>query len=145
MSTAESGHDISGFRLTVSLAKSIFTAGEQVWMTVEFRNVSGRELPYGAQAKDFDYVMDCRFAHGEPVPLTLFGQRTAANRGEGRYISSTLAADQHLTAEVLVSRHLDLTVADRYTLRVTREVFPSQGAGQPRVVSNTCSFRIIEA
>jgi hypothetical protein len=50
MSIAESGHDVSGFRLTVSLAKSVFAAGEPVWMTVEFRNVSGRELPYGAQA-----------------------------------------------------------------------------------------------
>jgi hypothetical protein len=89
--------------------------------------------------------MDCRFAHGDPVPLTLFGQRTLANRGEGRYISSTLAAGQFLTVEILVSRHLDLTVADRYTLRVTREVFPDHGAGQPLVVSNTCSFRIVEA
>jgi hypothetical protein len=79
------------------------------------------------------------------MPATLYGQRVEANRGEGRFIRSTLAPGDRLVNEITVNRLLDLTLAGHYTLNVWREVFPHQGGNQKTLVSNPCSFQITDA
>jgi hypothetical protein len=121
-----------------------FKGGDAIRVSLVFENTTDKELPYGAQAKDFDYPLDCRDERGERVPLTRYGHQMEANRGEGRYILSQLGPGQSLKNEILVSRHVDLTLPGKYTLKVTREVFPSRGSGEEPVASNTCSFEVID-
>jgi hypothetical protein len=143
MKNPESSQSSGRYRLVASLSKAVFKADEPVRVKVVFENASDQELPYGAQAKVFDYYLDCRDEQGEPMPFTRFGQRMAGNRGEGRYITSTLPAAEQLVNEISVSRQVDLTLPGRYTLRITREIFPGQGSSD-RVHSNVCSFEIVD-
>ena len=144
MSNPQPSHSKTGFRLSASLPKEVIKADQPVWVKALFENVSGHELPYGARAKFYDYHLECRTEQGELVPLTRYGQRMAGNRGMGRYITSTLPPGEKLVNDILVSQQVDVTLAGKYTLKVTREVFPGEGGDQEPVASNTCSFEVIE-
>lgn len=132
------------FDLNISLSRDVFPPGEPIWVRVVFENVSSTEQEYGAQSKDFDYILYCVDEQGGTVPPTLFGVRMAGNRGRGRYIRSVLGAGQQLINEILVSRHLDLSLVGKYSLRLTRDVFPNTAAHGPTIASNVCLFEISE-
>jgi hypothetical protein len=142
MKDLEWGKTVAGYRLSASLDRAAFKPHEAVVVTVVFENVTDRDLPYGAQGKDFDYTLDCRNEQENQVPFTLFGQRMKANRGQGRYITAELPPKECLVNEISVSRHLDLSLSGKYTLTVSREIFPHQNQNEPPVVSNTLAFEI---
>lgn len=144
MSELAWGSTIDGWRLSASLDRPVFQVDEPVRVSVVFQNTADRPLPYGAQSKDFDYDLDCRDEAGKQVTVTRFGQRMMDNRGLVRYISSQVSPGGQLVNEISVSRHLDLTLAGKYTLTVARFAFPDSGQPGPRVVSNTVSFEIKE-
>lgn len=133
-----------GYRLTASLSGQAFKGDDPIRVSLVFENTTDKQLPYGAQAKVFDYVLDCRDERGERMPLTRYGHHVDANRGEGRYILSELGPGQSLRSEIIANRQVDLTLTGKYTLKVTREVFPGRGGNQEPVVSNTCSFEVID-
>lgn len=134
----------SAFSLLVSLPKAVFRPEEPIRLDVLFENISDRVLEYGVQGTEFDYVIECKDEHGQAVPLTRYGQRLEANRGMGRFLVCKISPGEHLSAEISVTRQLDLSLAGRYTLTVRREVFPHQGDTAPPVVSNACAFEIVE-
>ncbi len=144
MNDLEWGKTVNGWRLSLSLDKKIFVPEEKILITFVFENISDQTLQYGAQGKDFDYILNCKNEAGEEVPLSVFGQRRKANRGMGRYIVSELKPKQNLVAEVSLTRHLDMTLSGKYTLTVSREIFPHQGRNDPPVISNTVTFEIRE-
>lgn len=141
MKTLEWGKPVGGWRLSASLDKDVFKTGEPIILSIVFENASEKKQAYGAQGKEFDHDLNCRSASGE-APLTLYGKRMKDNRGRGRYVDGELAPGQNLVSEIALSRHLDLTLAGKYSLTVVREVFPHEGRNEPVVVSNTCSFEI---
>lgn len=148
--TTQKGAAVSvGYRLTASMEKKQFSTEEPVYVSVVFENISGRELPYGAQGRDFDYLLECHYAPAESAPLTLapstvYGQRLAANRGEGRYIKSSLPMGGQLVNPLNVSRICDLSMPGRYTVQVTREVFPQRNQGFPVLSTEVLAFEIFE-
>ena len=144
MEKIEWGKAVEGWRISASLDKNAFKLDEIIIVTVVFENVSERKLVYGAQGKDFDYILDCRNDRDEKMPYTLFGKRMEANRGMGKYITSELAPKEKLVNEICLTRHVDLSLPDRYRLTVSREIFPHEGRSEPPVVSNTCVFAIRE-
>lgn len=145
MSNPESNKPADEYRLSASIGKASFRFDEPVRVNIIFENVSSHELPYGVQAREFDYLLECRNEQGQVMPATLYGQRVEANRGEGRFIRSTLAPGDRLVNEITVNRLLDLTLAGHYTLHVRRDVFPHQGGNQKTLLSNPCSFQITDA
>jgi hypothetical protein len=144
MKNLEWGKTIGGCRLSASLDKDIFKPGEEIIVTVVFENISDRELQYGVQAKDFDYTFDCQNEQGNQIPLTLFGKRMEANRGNGKYIIAQLPPQGSLVNEISASRHLDLSLNGQYTLTASREIMLHRNRTQPPVVSNTVAFKITE-
>ena len=130
------------WRLSISLNQTVFKPGEPIVVNIFFENISEGMLAYGAQGKVFDYTLDCRNDRGEKVPFTLFGMRMEENKGMGRYIDGELASNEQLINEISLTRHLDLSLPDDYSLTVSREVFPHRGLNAPPVISNTVPFEI---
>lgn len=135
------GATVGGWALSASLDKASFQAEEPVLVSLVLKNVSDGPLSYGTQNSDFDYVLECKNAQQEVVPLTLFGQRMQENRGRGRYVSKALLPQGQVVHEISATRHLDLSLPGKYTLIVTREISPGENDGQ-RLVSNPCVFEI---
>lgn len=138
------GKPVNGWCLSASLDKMTFKSEEPIYVTVVFENVSEQTQGYGAQGKNFDYELVCLDKAGKEIPLTLFGQRMKENRGEGRYIMTELLPKQNIVNEISLTLHLDLSLPGKYTLTVSREIFPHEGSNESLVIANELSFEIVE-
>jgi len=143
MGAVENEMSIKNWSLSVSTSKSTYKVCEPVIITVVLENISGEQQPYGIQDKDMDFILDCRNDRDEKMPFTLFGKRMIENRGIGRYIQGELEAGEKLTNKINLTQHVDLSLPDRYVLKVSREIFPHKGSPMPPVVSNKISFEVI--
>jgi len=141
MKDLEWGEPVKGWKLSLSLDRTEFIAGEPIVATMVFRNVSSHEQVLGGHGRDFDYVMDCKTDYGEGIPLTLFGKRMLANRELVKTTGGTLKPNEQIVVEVVVSRHLDLSLSGKYRLSASRQALVD-GKDEPFVVSNVVAFTI---
>jgi hypothetical protein len=135
------GDPVKGWKLSLSLDRKDFLAGEPVMATMVFRNVSSREQTLGGHGADFDYVLNCQTDYGEAIPLTLFGKRMLAGRDLVKTTGGTLKPNEDIVVEVVVSRHLDLSLSGKYRLSASRRALVDE-EGEPFVISNSVEFAI---
>lgn len=112
--------------------------------TVVFQNTASTPRAIGGNGPDFDYNLDCRNQQNEKMPFTLFGKRMLENRGLGKVTGGVLEPGGKVVAEIVLNRHVDLTLPGPYTITVSREVIANQGKGGPIVGSNAVSFQIVD-
>lgn len=74
--------------------------------------------------------------------MTLFGKRMKDNRDMVKHIMGYLPSKELLINEIVLNRPLDPTLPGKYVIKVTREIFPNEGRGEPPVVANSCTFEI---
>ena len=143
MEPLEWGQAVGGFRLSASLDKTTFSPCEPIRVSLVFRNVEKEPRPYTAQGADFDYDIDCRTVSGEPVALTAFGSRMKENRGHGRRAEGQLPPNGQLVSELLLGRHVDLSLGAKYTVTISRSVALGDRTSA-MVVANSLAFEVRE-
>ena len=144
MSDMPWGPTVDGWRLSVSLDKTQFFQGTRIVATIVFQNLATQPRSIGGHGVDFDYELDCRNQQETRIPFTLFGKRMLENRGEGKATGGVLEPGDRIVAEIILSRHLDLTLPGRYAITVSRKAIAGAPDHETVVTSNTFSFEIVD-
>jgi hypothetical protein len=130
------------FSLTIVVAKSNLTSGEELKVTTTLRNNSDRKVTLMDTRRDCDYPVQVTYASGEPAPLTDYGRRLNCSVGTGfsRNIQITLKPGESAHDEIVVTNTREMTRPGKYWVAVWREI--PKTFGPDPIKSNTIAITV---
>jgi hypothetical protein len=132
-----------GFQLSASFDQEKILVGRPVLLTLVLANVGDKPLRTASSSKWTDYRFDLRGRDGAKVPLTAFGSRID-EAGVGRQALGELPPGATFVDEILLNRIFDMSIPQKYQLRVERGARKLMGDGFSVVVSNQAEVVIEE-
>lgn len=132
--------------LSAALTKDCI-AGEPVNLVLLLKNKGKEDVFYADSSEYRDYRIEVYDAKKEKVPMTRFGTRfIGASPGERwRCIYKKLAPGEQIRSVVNLARLFDLTIADEYTISITRIVNENQPDKEIKLEVRGVPFTISDA
>jgi hypothetical protein len=145
MASKEDVKGVGGINIVVGLPQKAI-AGEAIDIKLTLQNDSNEEIRILTVIKYQDFSIEIKNPSGTAIPKTRFGQLVIHNDDDHRphnYHIQTLSRGQKYQADLNIARLFDLTIADTYTISISRMITET-ASGKNREVSANATLAIQE-
>jgi hypothetical protein len=136
------GKPVGGAALSISTAKTTYSAGERIVLDIELKNVSHRDVWTWSRSVWNAYSVSVLLPDGKESPQTLFARKHVGVWLGSRF-HNTIHPGQSVFLRLHVSRLYDFSLEGTYTLSVTMPGGVAVGAAWGGdIVSNTIKVEV---
>lgn len=140
--SAKGAEDI--FSLTISTPHETVKTGSNLELLVKLTNNTNHEITLSSRNTYCDYTFEVRDSNGHSAPETEQKRRLncSAYADSGRHVIIQLKPGEHHEDLIFMNHLFDMNRADKYNVRLTRDIPKELGQGQ--VSSNTIAMTVTE-